>query len=268
MDNGVVKYNTDAGEIELSPATIKKYLVSGNGNVTDQEIIMFLNLCRYQKLNPFLREAYLIKFGTSPATIVTGKEVFTKRAAKKPEYDGADAGIIIHKGDEVIYRPGTMLANTETLIGGWAEVYRKDWKRPVRSEVSLTEYKRFKADGSPMPNWKSMPATMIRKVALVQALREAFPEDLGGMYSQEEMPVDDSNLESKPVKFTPLTAQIGTVSKREETTESINVTPVNVSQIKGEEIYNCIKCGIEIKNKKVYEYKGLGLCIKCQKEIK
>ena len=35
---------------------------------------------------------------------------------------------------------------------------------------------------------------MIRKVALVQALREAFPEDLAGMYSTEEMNVDDSIL--------------------------------------------------------------------------
>ena len=35
--------------------------------------------------------------------------------------------------------------------------------------------------------WKSKPATMIRKVAVVQALREAFPEDFGGLYSEEEL---------------------------------------------------------------------------------
>ena len=35
-----------------------------------------------------------------------------------------------------------------------------------------------------------MPATMIRKVALVQALREAFPSELSGMYDQSEMGVD------------------------------------------------------------------------------
>jgi uncharacterized protein CbrC (UPF0167 family) len=40
--------------------------------------------------------------------------------------------------------------------------------------------------------WKTMPATMIRKVAIVQALREAFPETLSGMYSEDE--IIDSNI--------------------------------------------------------------------------
>jgi hypothetical protein len=42
---------------------------------------------------------------------------------------------------------------------------------------------------------------MIRKVALVQALREAFPEDFGGMYSPEEMPVDTQTLPDNPVSL-------------------------------------------------------------------
>ena len=50
-----------------------------------------------------------------------------------------------------------------------------------------------------MTNWQKMPATMIRKVALVQALREAIPEEFGGLYSPEEMPIDDSTLDSTPV---------------------------------------------------------------------
>jgi len=45
-----------------------------------------------------------------------------------------------------------------------------------------------------MSSWKTMPATMIRKVPLVQSLREAFPDEFGGMYSPEEMPVDSSAL--------------------------------------------------------------------------
>jgi hypothetical protein len=120
----------------------------------------------------------------------------------KDQYDGFDAGIILQKGTDLVYRPGSMLVKTEVLVGGWAEVYRKDWKRPIRAEVALAEYIRYKRDGSLMPNWKNMPATMIRKVALVQALREAFPEDLQGMYSQEEMPIDDSSLETKTIEVT------------------------------------------------------------------
>ena len=50
-----------------------------------------------------------------------------------------------------------------------------------------------------MSNWKQMPGTMIRKVALVQALREAIPEEFSGLYSPEEMPVDDSQLDEEPI---------------------------------------------------------------------
>ena len=47
---------TDTGTIKLNPAIIKQYLVRGNGEVTGQEVMMFLSLCKFQKLNPFLNE--------------------------------------------------------------------------------------------------------------------------------------------------------------------------------------------------------------------
>jgi len=192
----VVKYKTDSGEVMLSPGIIKRYLVSGNPDrVTDQEVMMFLKLCQYQHLNPFLREAYLIKYGDSPATLVTGKDTFTKRAAKSRLISGYTAGVIVQKGSTVLEKTGTFIAPDEKLIGGWAEVHRKDWKVPVKVSVNLAEYHKGYA------NWKSMPATMIRKVALVQALREALPEEFGGLYSPEEMPVDDAKLPEEPLEI-------------------------------------------------------------------
>ncbi len=201
MDNGsLVTYETSQGQkISLSPDIVRKYLVSGNGNVTDQEVMMFLALCRYQRLNPFLREAYLVKFGSEPATIITGKEVFTKRAASLKECKGFEGGVIVRNTQGLEYRKGTLVLDDETLVGGWAKVYRQDWDVPLEITVSMSEYVRKKRDGTPMASWASMPATMIRKVALVQALREAFPEDFGGMYSPEEMPVDTQALSDTPV---------------------------------------------------------------------
>ena len=77
----IVEYESNGEMVKISPTMIKRYLVSGGGNVSDGEVMMFMSLCRYQHLNPFLREAYLIKYGSNdPATIVTGKDVFTKRA--------------------------------------------------------------------------------------------------------------------------------------------------------------------------------------------
>ena len=54
-------------------------------------------------------------------------------------------------------------------------------------EVSFDEYAGKKKDGSLNSQWSKKPATMIRKVAAVQALREAFPQSFAGMYVAEEM---------------------------------------------------------------------------------
>lgn len=185
---GEFEYLANGEKIKLSAGMVRKYLVSGDPNaVTDQEVMMFLTLCKYQHLNPFLREAYLVKYGSSPATIVTGKETFTKRANKNPNYKGMQAGVIVLKQDGTIEnREGTFTLPTEELVGGWARVF-VEGKEPLFNSVSFNEYAGRKKDGSLNNQWATKPATMIRKVALVQTLRECFPEDFGGMYSPEEM---------------------------------------------------------------------------------
>ena len=124
----LAEFKTETGQV-LTAETVKNYLVSGNGAVTDQETLMFIELCKAQKLNPFIREAYLIKFGNSPANIVVGKDVFVKRAYRNPNFEGMKAGIVILKPDgSMDYREGSLKAPKEQLVGGWCEVYVKDMK--------------------------------------------------------------------------------------------------------------------------------------------
>lgn len=195
--NELVKYATDHGDVELSPEIIRKYLVPGDTKVSDQEVYLFLELCKAQKLNPFTREVYLVKYGNYPASIVTGKEVFTKRAMNNPMYAGLKAGITLQtKNGSIERREGSLPFPGETVVGGWASVYIKGYTVPIFDEVSLAEYSGTGA------LWKSKPATMIRKVAIVHALREAFPKDFEGLYSQEEINhIDTSKLPVDPVKL-------------------------------------------------------------------
>ena len=181
--------------VKLSPSIIKKYLVSGDSNtVTDQELMMFMMMCKGNHLNPWNREAYCIKYGTQPATMVIGKDAFMKRASGSPEYDGMASGIVVLNNEtgEIEYRTGTIVIDDqEKIIGGWAEVFRKDRTHSTRIEVSFNEYAGRKKDGTLNNQWATKPATMIRKVAQVQALREAFPESLSNLYTSEEQGIDE-----------------------------------------------------------------------------
>lgn len=196
-----ITYKAGDADVTLSPAMVKNYLVSGDANnLTNQEIVMFMNLCKYQGLNPFIREAYLVKYGNNPATIVTGKDALEKRAARCERFRGFEAGIIVRRKDGMIEnRKGTFYLPEEEIVGGWAKVFVDGYAQPVESAVAFAEYAARKNDGSLNKQWASKPATMIRKVAKVQALREAFPENLGGMYEAEERGVPVEDLPDAPV---------------------------------------------------------------------
>jgi phage recombination protein Bet len=202
--NEMTVFKTDHGDVELSPQTVRNYLVPADSKVTDQEIKLFIELCKYQMLNPFIREVYLVKYGNYPTSMVTGKEVFTKRAQADERFQGIQAGITLQlENGQLERREGSLLLVTDRLVGGWCKVYIKGYAVPMFDEVSFTEYMGVTAEGKPTKMWATKPATMIRKVAIVHALREAFPDKFQGLYSQEEInTIDSSTLPEAPVDIT------------------------------------------------------------------
>lgn len=198
-----INYEVNNEEVKLSPSMVRQYLVSGNGKVTDQEVVMFMQLCRYQKLNPFLNEAYLVKFGNQAASIITSKEAFMKRAENNPHYKGFKAGIVVARGDEMKHLDGAIKMPKDQLIGAWADVYRDDRTVPTHVEISLEEFSKGQA------TWKQMPNNMIRKTALVNALREAFPENLGALYTEDDkQPVREVNATEEPKEDKPTVSDL------------------------------------------------------------
>lgn len=185
----MVKFDIDGNEIKLTPSIVQEYIVGTEAKITNQEFKLFTELCKVRKLNPFLREAYLIKYKAgTPAQLVVGKDAILKRAVLNPNYDGMENGIIVKKEDGTVEeRQGTFRLEEEQLVGGWAKVYRKDWSHPTYSSVSFNEVAQKKSEGQLNSNWSSKGATMVEKVAKVRALRETFVEDLAGMYEAEEM---------------------------------------------------------------------------------
>lgn len=214
-----VVYEVDGEKIKLTPSIVQKYIVGeDSGKITQPEFMMFTSLCKARGLNPFLKEAYCIKYKNNPAQIVVGKDAVLKRAIKNPNYDGMESGVIIQNKEtsEIIERKGTFyLRDSENLVGGWAKVYRKDWQHPIYCSVGFDEVAQKKSDGNLNVNWSGKGATMVEKVAKVRALRETFVEELGGMYEAEEMGVD---LSSK--------TQNQEIVQQDEPIE-VDATPVN-----------------------------------------
>lgn len=148
-----------------------------------KEVAYFMELCRAQRLNPFLNEAYLVKFAGKPAQIMVAHKALVKRAEAHPQYDGMEHGVVVMRNGEIHHeqRGAVYTEAGEKLIGGWCKVYRKDRRIPIYAERSL------KAMDKGQANWKTMPDVMIDKCAQAAALREAFPDELRSMYVREEM---------------------------------------------------------------------------------
>lgn len=179
---GYTAYIVGGQEVKLSYDIVRQYLTKGNGAVTDQEIVQFISICKFNQLNPFLNEAYLVKFQgqAENAQMIVSKEALMKRAEANSEYDGFKAGLIVERDGAIEETEGSFTLKGDIILGGWAEVYRKDRKFPIVSKLSLEEYDKGQS------TWKSKKCTMIRKTAIVQAMREAFPTQLGAMYTAEE----------------------------------------------------------------------------------
>ena len=135
-----VTFTAGGQQITLTPETVKAYLVSGDPqNVTYQELAMFINLCKFNGLNPWLREAYLIKFGTSPATMVVGKEAYMKRAEAHQAYDGFEAGVLMSEK-----KPGFLILDLDLPgVNGFSLCEKiktqKSFGKPVIAVVTALE---------------------------------------------------------------------------------------------------------------------------------
>jgi phage recombination protein Bet len=191
-EKSVVEYRAkDGTQIKLSPQIIRKYLVSGRSDfVTDQELFIYMGLCKSRGLNPFIKDCYITKFSPNdPAAIITSIDYYRKRARAQKDCKGWTYGIIIlgEKGQPV-YRNGCLLLDDEKLIGGWAEATPEGWTVPMRKEVNLKRYIKKTKEGVVTRFWSpDNQPEQIAKVAESQMLRAAWPDEFQGLYVDSEI---------------------------------------------------------------------------------
>ena len=208
----IVEYKTNNGVAVKLDEQVVRTLTNNNENITNDEVKLFIALCQNQRLNPLIREAYLVKYDKNkPAQQIVSVGAFQRIAEDNPQYDGMEDGVIVKSGDKVIKRQGTMVYQGEVLLGGWAKVYRKDRRVPTVVELNLKEYAKGQS------TWNSMPSTMINKCARVGALRNAFPNAFNNCYADSEI-------------------QNGNLDTSNDYEETISVEDVNISTKKTVEV--------------------------------
>lgn len=214
-------------EIELTVAMVKKFLVvptKSKQYPTDEDIVKFIMLNKARGLNPWEGDSYLTGYDSNDGpqfSLITAIQALLKRAEVCPEFDGVESGICVLKDGEVSERHGSLMLAGEQLVGGWAKVYRKDRKIPSYSVVAFNVYNTDRS------RWKKDPAGMIQKVSKAHALREAFPNHLAGLRTDDEM---DRVVEGAVVQSAIGTAKAKTAAELAEVLKIRN-TPEPVSQV-------------------------------------
>lgn len=146
---------------------------------TKQEFEMLITVAKTRRLNPILRQIHFVKrWDTQKQREVWSTQVsidgLRAVAQRTGLYDGQDEPEFEYNGKE--------------LRSAKVRVYRKDWNRPAVGVALFDEYAQRKKDGSLTQFWREKPHIMLAKCAEALAMRKAFPEDLSGLYTPEEMP--------------------------------------------------------------------------------
>ncbi len=200
-DGKVISYVPLGGKntVELTMGMVKKFLCvpTRNGNIaTDSDIVKFMMLCKARELDPWVGDAYLVGYDSNDGpvfSLITAAQALLKRAEISPEYNGMQSGVVVADKENVVtYRDGDLVLDGETLVGGWARCHRKDREYPSFDALKLSTFTTGKS------RWNKDPAGMIVKCAEASALRKAFPTQLGGLYSNEEMDhLSDTRIDSR-----------------------------------------------------------------------
>lgn len=168
--------NTELAHVDATVLTSYLDALGLAAKLNQNEKEQFLQIAQAYQLNPFKREIYCTKYGDgqyAQFSIIVGYEVYLKRAERTGKLDGWEVEFL-GDGDDM-----------SCIV----TIFRKDWTRPLKHQAWYAESVQKTKDGRPTKFWEKR-RQMTRKVAISQAFRMAFPDELGGMpYTDDEMGV-------------------------------------------------------------------------------
>jgi len=217
MGNNKQLVSTDTGEIvekqtqdlttmSWTPEDIQLIRETVAADCTDSEFKLFLYVAKRSGLDPLSKQIYAVKrwngrLKRKEMVIQTGIDGYRVIAGRK-DYAGQDAPEFVHcvltkRGEEKYEQiKGEKYTEPPVLVSATVTVYRfiNGERVPFSHTAYWDEYVQLDKDGKPTQFWRKMPHNQLAKCAEAGALRKAFPNDLAGIYTHEEMQQAENDM--------------------------------------------------------------------------
>jgi phage recombination protein Bet len=185
LDRGGIE-RSDRHRFQLSTedaATLRQTLAA---DLTESEFRLFVAVAQERGLNPLNRQIHAVKRGqgqSSKMVIQTSIDGFRLIAQRTGRYAGQAPKQWCGADGEW----KDVWLSTEPPKAARVGIYRRGFAQPLFAVAHFREYVQTNSNGGPNAMWSKMPANQLAKCAEALGLRTAFPEELSGMYTDDEM---------------------------------------------------------------------------------